>query len=184
MSITVYLPPPPNLPVYLSTSPGGPGNTAKAELLSWLGKSIEFFDVFLSCHRLCLILFPSLSGEKKPVFFVCSDCGLLGQGGSHKPSKSETLWSRFFDLLLFIALVVMEWKTVYLYSNGVNLKKKVLLYKYFIFYHCINIQYWLTYVLWLQVLWSSTQWVNKKETIFLWILDTISNAIDVLTILL
>lgn len=79
----------------------------------------------------------------------------------------------------------MEWKTVYLYSNGVNLKKKVLLYKYFIFYHCINIQYWLTYVLWLQVLLSPTQWINKKEeTFFLWILGTISNAIDVLTILL
>ena len=81
----------------------------------------------------------------------------------------------------------MEWKTVYLYSNGVNLKKKkqVLLYKYFIFYHCINIQYWLTYVLWLQFLWSPTQWVNKKEeNFFLWILGTVSNAIDVLTILL
>lgn len=126
---------------------------------------------FFSCHRLYLILFPSLNGEKTPVFFVFSDCGLLGQGGSHKPSQSKTLWSRFFDLLLFIALVVMEWKTVYLYSNGVNLKKKVLLYKYFIFYHCINIQYWLTYVLWLQVFWSPTQWVNKKEETFLWILD-------------
>ena len=35
---------------------------------------------------------------------------------------SGVLYSFFASV--FIALVVMEWKTVYLYSNGVNLKKK------------------------------------------------------------
>ena len=63
----------------------------------------------------------------KPVFFVCSGCDLLGQGGSHKPSKSETLELFLRFASVSIALVVMEWKTVYLYSNGVNLKKKTIM---------------------------------------------------------
>lgn len=118
-----------SLPVYLLTSPClsvGQGTKQRLSYRPGWGRALNYFwcVTFFSCHRLYLILFPSLNGEKKPVFLVCSDCGLLGQGGSHKPSQSETLWSRFFDLLLFIALVVMEWKTVYLYSNGVNLKKK------------------------------------------------------------
>lgn len=92
--------------VYLSTSlclSAGQGTLRRLIYCPSRGRALTFWCVpFFSRHRLCLILFPSLSGENKACFFVCSGCGLLGQGGSHKPSKSETLWSRFFDLLLFL----------------------------------------------------------------------------------
>lgn len=92
------------------------------------------------------------------------------------------LETRFFYLLLFfIALVVLEWKRVHLYSDDVNLKKSIMIWIFY-FCHCINMQYWLIYVLWLQVFRSDKQLVNKKEQkFFLWILAHVSEAVDVLT---
>lgn len=44
------------------------------------GRALTFWCVpFFSCHGLCLILFPSLDGENRACFFVCSGRGLLGK---------------------------------------------------------------------------------------------------------
>lgn len=44
------------------------------------GRALTFWCVpFFSCHGLCLILLPSLDGENRACFFVCSGRGLLGK---------------------------------------------------------------------------------------------------------
>lgn len=99
-------------PIYLPVSPFylinpsvslGQDTLRRLSYCPGWGKSIDLLTFwcvpFFSCHRLCLILFASLRRENKACFFVCSGCGLLGQGGTRKPSKSET---RFFDLLMFL----------------------------------------------------------------------------------
>lgn len=74
-------------------------------------EAIRLSDVFyLSLVKeYCTTLFTNVRRGRKACI-VCRDCGFLGQGGSQKPSKFKVkaLESLFF-VLVFIALVVMEW---------------------------------------------------------------------------
>lgn len=69
------------------------------------GKAIRLSDVFyLSLVKeYCTTLFTNVRRGRKACL-VCRDCGLLGQGGSQKPSKFkvkslESLFSCFVFLL-------------------------------------------------------------------------------------
>lgn len=74
----------------------------------------------------------SLGGKNKARVLVRSGCGRLGNGGSHDLLSVGNLCLQFASVCFFcflffnffIELVVMEWKTVYLSSHGVNRGKK------------------------------------------------------------
>lgn len=87
---------------------------------------VRFFFSFLVSQTVCDDSLASLGGKNKARVFVRSGCGRLGNGGSHDPpSTSETcVFNLHLFFFFFIELVVMEWKTVYLYSHAVNLGEK------------------------------------------------------------
>lgn len=89
---------------------------------------VRFFFSFLVSQTVCDDSLASLGGKNKARVFVRSGCGRLGNGGSRDLLSVGNLCLQFasvcFFLFFFIELVVMEWKTVYLSSHGVNRGKK------------------------------------------------------------
>lgn len=84
-----------------------------------------FFFSFLVSQTVCDDSLASLGGKNKARVFVRSGCGRLGNGGSHDPLNVRNLCLQIASVFCFFTeLVVMEWKTVYLYGHGVNLGKK------------------------------------------------------------